>query len=108
MITTAKAKKESKEVYRKSHVNNSGKRPFGKSPSLSKQNGGGDLYHLQRQSTVEVNQHHHPNHFKGLNHYGSQKHHLVRVSSTNKETFLNTTAPLAKTHFPEFVPMHQL
>ena len=28
MIATDKAKKEFKEVYRKSHANNSGKRPF--------------------------------------------------------------------------------
>ena len=68
---------------------------------------GGDLYHLQCRSTVEVNQHHH-NRLKGLKHHGSQKKHLVRVSSTKKETFLNTTSPLPKTHFPEIVPMHQL
>ena len=39
MIATAKAKKESKEVYQKSRVNNSDKMPFRKSPSLQKQNG---------------------------------------------------------------------
>ena len=39
MVATAKTKKESKEVYRKSRVNNSDKRPFLKSPSLQKQNG---------------------------------------------------------------------
>ena len=102
MIATAKA------VYRKSRVNNSGKTLFRESPSLQKQNGGGgDLYHLQCRSTVEVNQHHH-NHLKGLKHHGSQKEHLVRVSSTKKETFLNITSPLPKTHFPEIVPIHQL
>ena len=41
MIATAKAKKESKEVYRKSRVNNSDKRPFRKSPSSQKENGRG-------------------------------------------------------------------
>ena len=41
MVATAKAKKESKEVYRKNRVNNSDKKPFRKSPSLQKQNGGG-------------------------------------------------------------------
>ena len=40
MVATAKAKKESKEVYRESRVNNSDKRPFRKSPSLQKQNEG--------------------------------------------------------------------
>ena len=40
MVSTAKAKKESKEVYPKSRVNNSDKRPFRKCPSLQKQNGG--------------------------------------------------------------------
>ena len=45
---------------------------------------------------------------QGLNHRGSQKDHLVRVSSTKKETFLNITSPLPKTHFPEIAPMHQL
>ena len=64
----------------------------------------GDLYHSQRRSSVEVSQHHHLNH---LNHHGSQKNYLVRVSSTKKETFLNITSPLPKTHFPEIVPMHQ-
>ena len=33
---------------------------------------------------------------------------MVRVSSTKKETFLNTTPPLPKSHFPEIVPMRQL
>ena len=68
---------------------------------------GNDLYHLQRRSTVEVNQNHHPKHLKGLNHHGV-KDHLVRVSSRKKETFLNTTSRLPKTHFPEIVPMYQL
>ena len=45
---------------------------------------GGDLYHSQRRSSVEVNQHHHPNHLKGLNHHGSQKYHLVK-SFLNKK-----------------------
>ena len=67
-----------------------------------------DLYHSQRRSTVEVNQPHHPNHLKGLNRNGSQKDYLLRISSTKKETFLNTTSPLPKSHFPEIVPMHQL
>ena len=40
MITTAKAKKESKEVYWKNRVNNSEKSPFRKILSLQKQNGG--------------------------------------------------------------------
>ena len=40
MIATAKAKEESKEVYRKSRVNNSDKWPFRKSSSVQKQNGG--------------------------------------------------------------------
>ena len=65
------------------------------------------MYHLKCRSIVEVNQHHH-NHLKGLKHHGSQKEHLVRVSSTKKETFLNITSPLPKTHFPEIVPIHQL
>ena len=39
MVATAKAKKESKEIYRKSRVNNSDKRPFRKSLLLHKQNG---------------------------------------------------------------------
>ena len=69
--------------------------------------GGSDLYHSQRRSSVEVNQHH-PNHLKGLNHHGSQKDHLVRVSSTKKEISLNITSPLPKTYFLEIVPMHQL
>ena len=67
-----------------------------------------DLYHSQRQSSVEVNQHHHSNHLKGLNHHGSQKGHLVRVSSTKKEICLSITSALPKTHFPEIVPVHQL
>ena len=67
-----------------------------------------DLYHSQHRSTIEVNQPHHPNHLKGLNHHGSQKDHLVRVSSTKKETFINTTSPLQKSHFSEIVPLHQL
>ena len=46
MIATAKAKKESKEVYRKSRVNNNDKRAFRKSPSLQKQNGG-NLHYSQ-------------------------------------------------------------
>ena len=46
MIATAKAKKESKEIYRKSRVNNNDKRAFRKSPSLQKQNGG-NLHHSQ-------------------------------------------------------------
>ena len=66
---------------------------------------GNDLYHLQRRSTVEVNQNHHPKHLKGLNHHGV-KDHLVRVSSRKKETFLNTTSRLPKTNFPEIVPMY--
>ena len=41
-------------------------------------------------------------------HRGNQKDHLVRVSSTNKKTFFNTTSPLPKTHFLGIVPMHQL
>ena len=40
MVATAKAKKDSKEAYRKSRVNNSDKRPFRKSSSLQKQNVG--------------------------------------------------------------------
>ena len=40
MVATAKAKKESKEVYRKSRVKISDKRPFRKNSSLQKQNGG--------------------------------------------------------------------
>ena len=40
MVTTTKTKKESKEIYRKSRVNNSDKKPFRKSHSLQKQNGG--------------------------------------------------------------------
>ena len=58
MVATAKAKKESKEVYRKSRVNNSDKKLFRKNPIFQKQNGGGggggDLYHSQRISSVEV------------------------------------------------------
>ena len=55
MVATAKAKKESKEVYRKSRVNNSDKKLFRKNPLFQKQNGGGgDLYHSQRISSVEV------------------------------------------------------
>ena len=69
---------------------------------------GGDLYHSQRWSKVEVNQHLHSNHPKSLDHHGSQKDHLFRVFWTKKETFLNKTSPLPKTHFPEIVPMHQL
>ena len=107
MVATAKAKKESKEVYLKSRLNNSDKRSFRKSSSLQKQNGG-DLHHSQRGCLVEVNQHHYPNHLKGLIHHGSQKGHLVRVSSTKKEISLNITSPLPKTHFSEIVPMHQL
>ena len=85
------------------------KGPFEKAPHYrSRMGGGGDLYHSQRRSSVEVNQHHHPNHLKGLNHHGSQKDHLVRVSSKKKEPFLNITSPLPKTDFPEIVPMHQL
>ena len=41
MVATAKAKKESKEVYRKSRVNNSDKKLFRKNPLFQKQNGGG-------------------------------------------------------------------
>ena len=40
MIATAKAKKESNEVYWKNRVNNSEKSPFRKILSLQKQNGG--------------------------------------------------------------------
>ena len=47
-------------------------------------------------------------HRKGLNHHGSQKDHLVRVSSTKKETFLNLNSPQTKPNFPETVAMHQL
>ena len=47
------------------------------------------------------------NHLKGLNHHGSQKDHLVRVSSTKKETFFNITSPLPKSNFPEIATMHQ-
>ena len=40
-------------------MNNIDKKPLQKSPSLQKQNDGegegGDLYHLQRRSSVEVN-----------------------------------------------------
>ena len=86
------------------------KGPFERTPHYRSRMGD-DLYHSQRLSSVEVNQHHHhhhPNHLKGFNHYGSQKDHLERVSSTNKETFLNINSPLLKTHFPEIIPMHQL
>ena len=48
---------------------------------------------------VEVNQHHHPNHFKGLNHHGSPKDHLVKVSSTKKEIFFNTTSRQQETFY---------
>ena len=108
MVAIAKTKKESKEVHRKSRANNSDKKPFRKTPLLQKQNGGRDLYHSQRRSSVEVNQHHHLSHLRGLNHQGIQKDHLVRVSSTNKKTSLNITSPLPKMHFSEIVPMHQL
>ena len=40
MIATAKAKKESKEVYRKSRVSNSDKRPFRKTPHYISRMGG--------------------------------------------------------------------
>ena len=43
MVATAKAKKESTEVYRKNCVNNSDKKPFRKSPSLQKQHGGSSV-----------------------------------------------------------------
>ena len=39
MVATIKAKEESKEVYRKSRVNNSDRRPFRKSPSIQNQSG---------------------------------------------------------------------
>ena len=83
------------------------KGPFERAPH-HRSRMGGDLYHSQRRSSVEVNQYHHPNHLKGLNRHGNQKGHLVRVSSTKKEISLNITSPLPKTHFPEIVPMHQL
>ena len=107
MVATAKAKKESKEVFWKIRVINSDKKSFGKSTSSQKHTEG-NLDRSQRRRSVEVNQHHHLSHLKGLNHHGSQKDYLVRVSVTKKETFLNMISPLPKTHFPEIVSMHQL
>ena len=43
-----------------------------------------------------------------LKNHGSQNDQLVRVSSKKRETFLNITSPLPKTHFPETVPLYQL
>ena len=101
MIATAKAKKESKEVYQKSNVSNSDKRPFRNTPHYISRMGC-DLYHSQLQTSVEINQNHHPNHLKDLNHHGSQKDHLVRVSSRKKETFLNTNSLYQKHIFRRF------
>ena len=116
MVATAKAKKESKEVYRKyiykevyrkSRMNKKTvtKSPFKRS-SHYRRGMGCDLYHSQRLSSEEVNQDHYLSHLKGINHHGSQKDHLVRVPSTKKETFFSMTSPLPKRHFLEIVLMH--
>ena len=55
MVATAKAKKESKEVYRRVVLIIVTKSSFEIAPySRSRMGGGGDLYHSQRISSVEV------------------------------------------------------
>ena len=86
-VATTKAKKESKEVCRKTRVNGSDRRPFRKSPSLQKQNWGRlttpKFSRGQSTSSSQPSQ--------GSQPPWKSKDHLARVSSTKKETFLKIT-----------------
>ena len=54
MVATAKAKKESKEVYRRVVLIIVTKSSFERASYSRSRMGGGDLYHSQRISSVEV------------------------------------------------------
>ena len=99
MVATAKAKKESKEVYRKSRVNNSDKKLFRKNPLFQKQNGGGGRF--VSFTTYKFSR-------GGLT-SSSQSNLVIGNNFLNKEGNLSEhNLSSSKTHFPEIVTLQHL
>ena len=102
MVATAKAKKEYTEVYRKSRVNNTEKKPLRKSLLLKKKNGG----RFVSFSTSTFS--------RGQSASSSQSSQRFQPPWKSKrpfgKSFLNKEGNLSqpKTHFLEIVPIHQL
>ena len=98
MVATAKAKKESKEVYRKSRVNNSDKKLFRKNPLFQRQNGGGRFVSF---TTYKFSR-------GGLT-SSSQSNLVIGNNFLNKEGNLSEhNLSSSKTHFPEIVTLQHL
>ena len=110
MVATAKAKKESKEIYRKSRANNSDKGPFERAPHYRTRMGGGGgrfvtftTFKFSRGQSTSSSQ---PS--QGSQPPWKSKRPFGKSFLNKKGSLSQHNLTLPKTHFPEIVPMHQL